>query len=360
MPQIPTPPRRAATPGHATGSEHAIGETVLEINALHTDFVLDEGTVRAVAGVDLRLERGRTLGLVGESGCGKSVTARSVLQIAGANAVISSGEILLHKPDGVLDLTRFAPGSEQIRGIRGNDIAMIFQEPMTAFAPIYTVGHQIAEALRCHRGHSKQAAWNEVLELLARVRIPDPRRAANSYPFELSGGMLQRAMIAMALSCEPSVLIADEPTTALDVTVQAQILELLCSIQQETGMAIMMISHNMGVIAEMADVVAVMYVGRVVEQAAVWDLFERPRHPYTRALLAAVPMVTEQRRELLPIAGNVPNPLDAPGGCSFHPRCEYAIADTCDKWEPGETEVGSGHRARCFLLEGPQEGREHD
>lgn len=352
MPQTPTPPRTPADPARTAG------ETVLEIEGLHTDFLLDEGTVRAVAGVDLRLERGRTLGVVGESGCGKSVTARSVLQIAGANAVISSGRILLHRPDGTVDLTEFRPGSEQIRAIRGNDIAMIFQEPMTAFAPVYTVGHQIAEALRCHRGMSERAAGREVLELLGRVRIPDPARAANSYPFELSGGMLQRAMIAMALSCEPLVLIADEPTTALDVTVQAQILELLRSIQQETGMAIMMISHNMGVIAEMADVVAVMYVGRVVEQAAVWDLFDRPRHPYTRALLRAVPMVTEQRRELLPIAGNVPNPFDAPTGCPFHPRCEYAIADACDRLEPVETEVGEGHRARCLLLQEPQEGPE--
>lgn len=338
--------------------EFAIGDLVLDIKDLRTHFFLDEGTVRAVEGVSLKIHRGETLGVVGESGCGKSVTARSVLQIAGAGSRVIGGEILLHHDGEVTDLAQYDPRGEAIRRVRGNNIAMIFQEPMTAFAPIYTIGSQIGEAVRCHLDMESDAVDRHVLELLDRVRIPNPRRAADAYPFELSGGMLQRAMIAMALACEPLVLIADEPTTALDVTVQAQILELLQTLQDETGMAIMMISHNMGVIAEMADVVAVMYLGRVVEQAPVWDLFDRPQHPYTRGLLEAIPMVSnEPQPQLRAIQGNVPNPFETPSGCPFHPRCDVAISGHCDQIEPGDTYVTADHRARCVLLEGDADDR---
>ena len=331
---------------------------LLEINDLRTHFFLDEGTVRAVDGVSLAVGRGETLGIVGESGCGKSITARSVLQIVGAGGRIVGGEILFRPGAETVDLARYPSHGEQIRRIRGNNIAMVFQEPMTAFSPVYTVGRQIAEAVECHRELGKRELRTRVLDLLDKARIPNPQRTADSYPFELSGGMLQRAMIAMALACDPVLLIADEPTTALDVTVQAQILELLRTIQAETGMAIIMISHNMGVIAEMADVVAVMYLGKVVEQAPLWDLFDRPQHPYTRALLKAIPMVEDRVRDRLEaITGDVPSPYDVPSGCSFHPRCEFVMAGLCADREPVNVEVTPGHAARCFLLGGRDDER---
>jgi peptide/nickel transport system ATP-binding protein len=324
---------------------------ILEIRNLKTHFNLDEGVVRAVDDVSLTLEKGSTLGVVGESGCGKSVTARSVLQIVGAGGKIVDGEILFHRDGSVVDLATFEPRGRDIRAVRGREIAMIFQEPMAAFSPVYTVGKQIIEAIRVHTDASKVAARERTMDLLARVGIPQPKRTVDQFPFELSGGMLQRAMIAMALSCEPNILIADEPTTALDVTIQGQILALLKSIQEETGMSIMLISHNMGVIAEMADSVAVMYLGRVIEEAPAWELFDGPRHPYTQALLQSIPMVEETvQSRLRSIKGSVPNPYAMPKACRFHPRCDAFMSGTCDVREPALMPVGPGHRAACFLV----------
>ncbi len=343
-------------PDHEGGRYQEAGAStgrppILEIRNLKTSFVLDEGVVRAVNDVSLTLEKGATLGVVGESGCGKSVTARSVLQIVGAGGKISDGEILLHRDHEVVDLTTFDPHGREIRSVRGGEIAMIFQEPMAAFSPVYTIGRQIIEAIQVHTDTSKADARAQTTELLARVGIPHPKRTVDQYPFELSGGMLQRAMIAMALSCGPDILIADEPTTALDVTIQGQILALLKSIQEETGMSIMLISHNMGVIAEMADSVAVMYLGRVIEEAPVWDLFDNPRHPYTQALLESIPMVEEQvQARLRSIKGSVPNPYAIPRACRFHPRCDSFMTGTCDVREPALMPVDTGHRAACFLV----------
>ncbi len=331
-------------------------QTVLAIKNLKTHFFFDEGTVRAVDGVSLTLTRGKTLGVVGESGCGKSVTAQSVLQIVGAGGRIVAGEILLYLDNEIVDLTEYKPTSEELRRVRGKDIAMIFQEPMTAFSPVYTVGWQIMEAILYHFDVSKQEAQRQVIELLGKVGIPQPQKRIDSYPFELSGGMRQRAMIAMALACNPTILIADEPTTALDVTIQAQILQLLKNLQEEFGMAILVITHNMGVIAEMADEVAVMYLGRVVEKASVWELFDDPRHPYTVALLESIPMIEEEVKERLKsISGSVPDPYNLPAGCRFHPRCEAFLAGVCDQAEPPPIEVTPGHFVSCFLWGGQDE-----
>lgn len=323
---------------------------ILAIKDLRTSFFLDEGEVHAVDGVSLRLAEGGTLGLVGESGCGKSITGRSILQLVSGRGRVVGGEILLHRDGGVTDLAKLDPRGEEIRRIRGNEIAMVFQEPAAAFSPVYTIGRQIIEAIQVHNDLSKRDARQRAIELLGKVGIPQPGRAVDRYPFELSGGMLQRAMIAMALSCEPSILIADEPTTALDVTIQAQILALLKHLQDETGMSIIIISHNMGVIAEMADHVAVMYLGRVIEEAPLGDLFDNPRHPYTQALLRSVPMVSEEgRTELESIRGTVPGPYAVPTGCPFHPRCDAFMAGTCEVRVPELFPVGPDHRAACFL-----------
>jgi peptide/nickel transport system ATP-binding protein len=331
----------------------ADAQKVLEIKDLKTYFFFDEGVVRAVDGVSLTLERGKTLGVVGESGCGKSVTAQSILQIVGAGGRIVSGEILFNQNGNIVDLTRYKASSEEMRQIRGRDISMIFQEPMTAFSPVYTVGKQIAEAITYHEPISEKQARKRVIELLEKVGIPRARERYDSYPFELSGGMRQRAMIAMALAGSPTILIADEPTTALDVTIQAQILDLLRALQTELGSAIMIITHNMGVIAEMADTVAVMYLGKVIEHAPVWQLFDHPQHPYTAALLKSIPMIEEEAKDRLQsIKGVVPDPYNLPPGCRFHPRCDRFMDGICDKAEPPPIEVTPGHYARCFLLGG--------
>jgi peptide/nickel transport system ATP-binding protein len=326
-------------------------QSLLEIKDLKTYFMLDEGVSKAVDGVSLTLEKGKTLGIVGESGCGKSVTARSILQIVGAGSRIVDGQILFRRDGDVVDLARLNPGGDEIREVRGNEIGMIFQEPMTAFSPVYTVGRQIMEMIRVHENVSKREARRRAIEMLGKVGIPQPQRRVDAYPFELSGGLRQRAMIAMALACDPQILIADEPTTALDVTIQAQILALMKSIQEETGMSIIIISHNMGVIAEMADTVAVMYLGKVVESAPLWELFDNPQHPYTQALLRSIPMVEEEVRDRLEsIEGNVPDPYNIPRGCRFHPRCPKFIPGTCDPEEPPLFEAGPGHLARCVLV----------
>ena len=338
----------------------ARNETLLEVKDLKTNFPLRQGIVRAVDGVSLMIERGQTLGVVGESGCGKSVTAQSILRIVPSPGEIVDGEILLHRildvsgisrVDEVLDLTQLDSNSAEMRSIRGGEISMIFQEPMTSLSPVYTIGNQIIEVVLLHRSVSKAAAKEMVLEMLDHVGFSEPRRNYDAYPHELSGGMRQRGVIAMALMCRPSLLIADEPTTALDVTTEAQILRLMRRLQDELGMAIMFITHDLGVIAKMADVVSVMYLGRVVETAAVDAAFYDPKHPYLRALLHSIPRLGRARGERLePIEGMVPDPFNVPPGCSFHPRCPEFMPGICDVDVPVTTELdGSGHWVACHL-----------
>jgi peptide/nickel transport system ATP-binding protein len=359
-------------------------DTLLEVRGLKTHFFLDEGVVKAVDGVDLKIRRGETLCVVGESGCGKSVTARSILQLVDRPGRIVEGEILLsHDPqaepngaagavpegaptDGgatatttreVLDLASLDPRSKAMRDIRGKEISMIFQEPMTSLSPVHTIGDQITENVLLHLPMNKQEARDRTVEELGRVGIPNPERRVDAYPFQLSGGMRQRAMIAMALSCNPSLLIADEPTTALDVTTQAQILDLMRDLQSKNHMAIMLITHDLGVIAEMADEVVVMYLGRVVEKGPVDDIFHNPKHPYTRALLESIPSVNATPRVKLPtISGSIPHPYARPAGCPFYPRCTSYMPGTGDAAEPELIHVGDNQDAACFLYGGVPAG----
>ena len=329
---------------------------LLKINNLKTYFFLDEGTLKAVDGVDLEIKKGKTLGLVGESGCGKSVTAFSILRIISPPGKLIEGDILLYRENGEkkspLNLAKLSPSGEEIRSIRGKEITMIFQEPMTSFSPVHTIGDQIMEAILLHRTNDKKEAREITLEMLAKVGIPNPVQRIDEYPHQLSGGMRQRAMIAMALSCNPSLLIADEPTTALDVTVQAQVLELMKDLQGEFGMSILFITHDLGVIAEMSDEVAVMYLGRVVEEASVYDIFHNPLHPYTKALLRSIPKVGKKARvRLESIEGTVPLPLDPPKECSFYSRCRERKEGICNKDIPPLVEIEKGHKVRCFLYE---------
>ena len=322
---------------------------LLDIRDLKTYFYTDDGIVRAVDGVSLSIAPEKTLGLVGESGCGKSITAFSTMRlIPSPPGKIEHGQILFHKdPESdPIDLTQLNPKGAQMRDIRGNDIAMIFQEPMTSLSPVHTVGNQIAEAIRLHQNTDKKEARERAIDALNKVRLPRPDRQVDAYPHELSGGMRQRAMIAMALSCNPSLLIADEPTTALDVTVQAQILDLMRHLQSDIGMAIMLITHDLGVVASMADYVAVMYLGKIVEYSDTRTVFKNPRHPYTRGLLNSIPQVG-QRRRLVPIEGTIPDPFEIPQGCAFAPRCPHAM-DKCRE-EPQLLEIESGHRVSCWL-----------
>ena len=319
---------------------------LLDIQELQTHFITDAGTVRAVDGVSLTVRRGETLGIVGESGCGKSVTALSVLRlIPNPPGKVVGGRILLDGRN-LLELPE-----NEMRKVRGASISMIFQEPMTSLNPVFTVGDQIAEGIRLHQKLSKRDSWAKAIEMLRLVRIPDPDRRVKEYPHQMSGGMRQRVMIAMALSCNPHLLIADEPTTALDVTIQAQILELLNQLKEKLGMAVMLITHDLGVVADTAARVAVMYAGRVVEEAPVLDLFANPRHPYTQGLLASIPRIekSERRPRLQAIPGMVPDLLDLPQGCKFQARCTK-IFDACRGAEPPLKVVGSAeHRVRCCL-----------
>jgi peptide/nickel transport system ATP-binding protein len=334
-------------------------EPLLSVRGLKTYFAQDEGTVKAVDGVSFDLYPGSTLGIVGESGCGKSVTARSILRIVDRPGKIVEGEIRFRRSargtaagDGVVDLTRLAPNSQEMRAIRGAEIALIFQEPMSSFSPVHTVGNQIVEAIMLHQRVDRRTARAKAIEMLRRVGVSLPEQRVDQLAHQLSGGLRQRAMIAMALSCHPTLLIADEPTTALDVTTQTQILELMRHLQREDGMAIMLITHDLGVVAEMATDVAVMYLGRVVEQASVDDIFHAPRHPYTRALLRSIPRIRSRTRErLTPISGAVPHPYDRPAGCPFHPRCAEFMAGRCDREVPTLRPVGTHHAVSCFLYE---------
>ena len=343
------------------------GMTLLQVKNLKTYFYLDEGTVKAVDGADFEIQRGMTLGVVGESGCGKSVTARSIMRILAKSARITEGEIIYNRQmEEVLaggpavsqvqtvDLVKMDAYGEQMRAIRGGEISMVFQEPMTSLSPVHTIGNQIGEVISLHQKLNQKEAREVTIDTLARVGMPLPSRTVDRYPHELSGGMRQRAMIAMALSCHPSLLIADEPTTALDVTTEAQILTLMRNLQQELGMAIMFITHNLGVIAQMVERVVVMYLGKVVEEADVDTLFYSPKHPYTQALLRSIPRLGRIKRKeyrLASIRGTVPDPYNMPRGCPFHPRCAQMIAGVCNVQEPQNIEIEPGHKVRCLLYQ---------
>ena len=328
-----------------------MSDALLTVRGLRTHFFLDEGTVRAVDGVDLDIRRGKTLGVVGESGCGKSVTAFSILRLVSRPGRIVDGELTLHRDTGAVALTDLDEDGPEIRDIRGAEIAMIFQEPMTSLSPVHTVGSQIVEAVRLHTDLRGPRARARAVEMLDHVGIPDPSTRFRQYPHEMSGGMRQRAMIAMALSCRPSLLIADEPTTAVDVTIQAQILELMRDLQAESGMSIMLITHDLGVIAETADEVAVMYLGRVVEFGTTDDIFTAPKHPYTRGLLRSIPDLDGPRTDRLEaIDGSVPGPFLQIDGCPFHPRCPDAIAGVCDTGaRPALVQAENGGEVACAL-----------
>lgn len=335
--------------------------TLIQVQGLKTYFFLDEGTVRAIDGVDFSIMRGKTLGVVGESGCGKSVTARSILRIVPKPGRIVEGAITLHrivdhKPGSVVTdlvkLTDLDPMSATMRSIRGREIALVPQEPMASLSPVHTIGNQIMEAILLHQKVTKVEAREKAIEMLKLVGFPKPQQRIEAYPYQLSGGLRQRAVIAMALSCHPSLLIADEPTTALDVTTEAQILKLMRGLQQELGMAIMYITHNLGVVAQMTERVIVMYMGKVVEEADVDTIFHKPMHPYTSALLRSIPRLglkTREQRRLESIRGTVPDPYSIPKGCSFHPRCTKRIRGVCDQEEPPNVQVEPGHKVRCVL-----------
>ena len=328
-------------------------DTLLSVRGLKTHFYTDEGVVRAVDGVDFDLKRGSTLGIVGESGCGKSISAKSVLQIVEQPGRIVDGEIHYSgDPESgrSVNLLNYAPTSAEMRAVRGGEISMIFQEPMTSFSALHTFGNQIDEALKLHTDLGKTERFEVAVDWLDRVGIPNPRQRMGEYPFRFSGGQLQRAMIAMALCTNPRVLIADEPTTALDVTTQAQILELLLRMQEEHGMSILFITHDLGVIAEIADDVTVMYLGKVVENGPVFSFFDDPKHPYSRALLASIPTMHTGTRQRLPsVSGSIPHPQNRPSGCAFHPRCESYIAGTCEAAEPILQRLDAEHDVSCFL-----------
>ncbi len=328
-------------------------QPLLSVRGLKTYFFQDEGTVKAVDGASFDVYPGKTLGIVGESGCGKSVTAQSILRIVDAPGKIVEGEITLCRADGrTVELTRLHPDGKEIRAIRGAEIGLIFQEPMTSFSPVHTVGAQIVEAIRLHMPLSEKEARQRGIEMLRAVGIPKPERRIDEYAFELSGGLRQRAMIATALACDPRLLIADEPTTALDVTTQAQILDLLRNLQKQRGMAIMLITHNLGVVAEMCDQVVVMYLGRVVEEGPVDDIFHAPQHPYTQALLQSIPSIESVPRLKLPtISGSIPHPYNRPAGCPFHPRCPQAMPGVCDVREPALTTLNEQRQVSCHLYQ---------
>ena len=325
---------------------------LISVRDLRTYFVSNEGTTRAVDGASFDVHPGKTLGIVGETGCGKSVTARSILRIVERPGRIVGGEILLRRDKSIVDLVDLDPDGPEIRAIRGGEIGLVFQEPLTSFSPVHTVGDQIFEAIQLHSRLDKKGARARAVELLKMVGVGRAEGRLDEYPWQLSGGLRQRAMIAMALAGGPRLLIADEPTTALDVTTQAQILDLLRQLQRETGMAIMLITHDLGVIAEMADEVVVMYLGRVVESGTVDAIFHAPKHPYTRALLRSIPGVSKESRVRLPtIAGSIPHPFARPTGCSFHPRCSEVIAGRCATIEPELAPVEPEHMVSCHLYD---------
>jgi oligopeptide/dipeptide ABC transporter ATP-binding protein len=334
-------------------------DLLLEVKGLYTQFPTEDGVVRAVDGVSFDMKRGETLCIVGESGCGKSVTARSILQILDRPGRIVDGQILFHRMSQdngsqvreTVDLVALGARGPEIRDVRGKDISMIFQEPMTSLSPIHTIGNQIVEAIRLHLPVPVEEAEERAIELLRRVGIPRPEERMDTYTFQLSGGMRQRAMIAMALSCGPSLLIADEPTTALDVTTQAQILDLMRELKDDMGMSIMLITHDLGVVAEMADDVVVMYLGTVAEKGTAVEVFHDAQHPYTQALLRSIPKygLRALGQRLNSIRGMVPDPYSRPEGCPYHPRCDHMMPGKCDRISPPAIQIGEDRVVQCLL-----------
>jgi peptide/nickel transport system ATP-binding protein/oligopeptide transport system ATP-binding protein len=324
---------------------------LIEVRDLKTYFYTDDGVVRAVDGVDFTIEPEKTLGVVGESGCGKSVTALSIMGlIQTPPGKIEGGEILYRRNGSLTDLTKLDPKGKEYRSIRGKEIAMIFQEPMTSLNPVYTIGNQIMEAIILHQKVGKKEARERAIKILEAAQIPLPRQRIDEYPHQLSGGMRQRAMIAIALSCAPSLLIADEPTTALDVTIEAQVLTLIHDLRKEFKTAMMLITHNLGVIASMADDMVVMYLGKIVEGSTVGNVFHHTKHPYTQGLMNSIPSLATKRNRLVPIQGVIPDPFEVPAGCGFEPRCPQAMG-VCKKEIPPLKEVAPGHWAACWLYQ---------
>jgi len=324
---------------------------LIEVKNLKTYFYTEDGVVRAVDGVDFTIEEEKTLGVVGESGCGKTVTALSVMGLIQIPpGKIEDGEILYYRDGKATDLTKLNPKGKKYRSIRGNEIAMIFQEPMTSLNPVYTIGNQIMEAIILHQRLRKRAARKQAIEMLHSVGIPAPEQRIDEYPHQLSGGMRQRAMIAMALSCNPSLLIADEPTTALDVTIQAQVLDLMNALRKDFNTSIQFITHDLGVIAGMADDVVIMYLGRIVEASDVHKIYHDPKHPYTQGLMNSIPSLATAKVRLVPIEGVVPDPFEVPPGCGFEPRCPQAL-EICKTKIPPLKELSPGHFSACWLYE---------
>lgn len=319
-----------------------MGETLLEVRDLKTYFYTEDGTVPAVDGVNFSLDKGETIGIVGESGCGKSVTSLSVMRLIPTPPGKIVGGDIVFEGENILEKSEV-----EMRHIRGNEISMIFQEPMTSLNPVFTIGDQIMEAIVLHQGAGKREARSKAIDMLKLVGISSPERRIDEYPHQMSGGMRQRVMIAMALSCNPKLLIADEPTTALDVTIQAQILDLMLKLKENFGTAIMLITHDLGVIAETVEKVAVMYAGKIVESADVVSIFKAPAHPYTAGLLGCIPKVNEDREKLQVIEGVVPNPFSMPSGCRFHPRCGQ-VKDICMEREPHLVDIEDGHQVSCW------------
>ena len=319
-----------------------MSERLLQVKNLHTSFPTDSGLVRAVNGVSFGLDRGKVLGIVGESGSGKSVTAYSILRILDNPGKITEGEVLFHGED-VVKYNR-----HQLNSFRGSKVSIIFQDPMTSLNPVYTIGNQLTEAIRLHTKRSRSEAKARALEMLKLVGVNEPEKRLKQYPYQLSGGMRQRAMIAMALACEPDILIADEPTTALDVTIQAQILELMLDLKEKMGMSIIMITHDLGVIAEMCDEIIVMYAGRVCERGTADEIFYNPRHEYTKGLLRSIPKITQKNEKLIPIAGSPVDLLNLPQGCAFASRCDKAMK-ICLEQQPEEIDINPSHKASCWM-----------
>jgi len=336
-------------------------KSMLSVKDLQIYFHTDEGVVRAVDGVTFEIAQGKTLGVVGESGCGKSTVGRALLQILDRNGRINGGEInwirTTEEGEETVNIAKQTRNSSIMRSIRGGEIALVFQEPMTSFSPVHTIGNQLIEMVRLHNDVSKVEAKQKAIELLEMVHIPNPEQRISEYSFQLSGGLRQRAMIAMALACEPKLLIADEPTTALDVTTQAQIIELLRELQEKNGMSIMLITHNLGVIAEMADEVVVMYLGKAVESGTAEQIFHNPQHPYTQGLLRSIPSIYAKSEGKLPsITGNIPHPFNRPSGCEFRPRCESFIKGVCDENVPVFQNLNdTTQKVACFVHHPPQE-----
>ena len=328
-------------------------DALLEVKDLKVSFKTDEGIVSAVNGISFSVRPGQTLGIVGESGSGKSVSTKAIMRLLPHNAIVDENSSIKwrHENGDIVEITQLKSTGREMRRIRGGEIGMIFQEPMSSFSPVHTIGSQIIEAVRAHGKVSKQEAREIAIDMLEKVGISNPSVRVDQYPFELSGGMRQRAMIAVALSVNPSLLIADEPTTSLDVTIQAQILQLMNQLREEFGMAIIFITHNLGVIAQVADEVAVMYLGQIMERGTAKEIIHNPQHPYTQSLLKAIPRLDHLGGRLTAIGGDIPSPLDRPGGCPFHTRCQQVITGVCDTKMPALTQVSDTHSVHCFLYE---------